>query len=207
MLVETFVFAINDPSALGARAALEKVLGKKLELAADAAWEPIAARWPNARLFLVGEIIHNPHVNSRLQQMGVRFLEHGADGEFDFSGLSKDDVVIMPAFGVPIRDFERLKAVGCVLVDTTCGSVLNVWKNVEKYARDGFTLFSSSQVARLQFVGVLLHKGKGILSKAARRGATRGAFPARHAPAHRLGQRLRARGRHRAQGRFARRHG
>jgi 4-hydroxy-3-methylbut-2-enyl diphosphate reductase len=26
-----------------------------------------------------------------------------------------------------------------VLVDTTCGSVLNVWKNVHRYARDGFT--------------------------------------------------------------------
>src|SRR5207245_6444144 len=35
--------------------------------------------------------------------------------------------------------FERLRAVGCVLVDTTCGSVLNVWKRVESYAKDGFT--------------------------------------------------------------------
>jgi len=48
-------------------------------------------------------------------------------------------VVIMPAFGVTIGDFERLRAIGCVLVDTTCGSVLNVWKRVESYARDGFT--------------------------------------------------------------------
>ena len=45
----------------------------------------------------------------------------------------------MPAFGVTIGDFERLRAIGCVLVDTTCGSVLNVWKRVESYARDGFT--------------------------------------------------------------------
>ncbi len=36
-------------------------------------------------------------------------------------------------------DFERLREIGCVLVDTTCGSVLNVWKRVESYARDGFT--------------------------------------------------------------------
>lgn len=97
------------------------------------------AKFPGRPLALVGEIIHNPHVNARLQQMGVRFLERGADGEFDFSGLATDDVVIMPAFGVTIRDFERLRAVGCVLVDTTCGSVLNVWKRVESYARDGFT--------------------------------------------------------------------
>jgi 4-hydroxy-3-methylbut-2-enyl diphosphate reductase len=48
-------------------------------------------------------------------------------------------VVIMPAFGVTMGDFERLRAIGCVLVDTTCGSVLNVWKRVESYARDGYT--------------------------------------------------------------------
>ena len=47
--------------------------------------------------------------------------------------------MILPAFGVTIDDFDALRAIGCVLVDTTCGSVLNVWKRVESYARDGFT--------------------------------------------------------------------
>lgn len=97
------------------------------------------AKFPGRSIALVGEIIHNPHVNARLQEMGVSFLQRGADGEFNFSGLTPEDVVIMPAFGVTIRDFERLRAVGCVLVDTTCGSVLNVWKRVDSYARDGFT--------------------------------------------------------------------
>ena len=71
--------------------------------------------------------------------MGVQFLVRGESGEFDFSVISPDDVVILPAFGVTIGDFERLRGIGCVLVDTTCGSVLNVWKRVESYARDGFT--------------------------------------------------------------------
>jgi 4-hydroxy-3-methylbut-2-en-1-yl diphosphate reductase len=96
-------------------------------------------KFPDRRIFLVGEIIHNPHVNRRLQESGVRFLYPGEDGEFDFSGIVADDVVILPAFGVTMRDFARLKEVGCVLIDTTCGSVLNVWKRVESYARDGFT--------------------------------------------------------------------
>jgi len=96
-------------------------------------------KFPGRPIAMVGEIIHNPHVNARLRQMGVRFLERGDDGEFDFTGLTTEDVVIMPAFGVTIRDFERLRAIGCVLVDTTCGSVLNVWKRVDSYARDGFT--------------------------------------------------------------------
>ena len=98
-------------------------------------------KFPDKRTYLVGEIIHNPHVNQKLAAMGVEFIHRpeGRDGEFDFSAVTANDVVILPAFGVTVRDFERLRAIACVLVDTTCGSVLNVWKRVESYARDGFT--------------------------------------------------------------------
>jgi 4-hydroxy-3-methylbut-2-enyl diphosphate reductase len=96
-------------------------------------------KFPDKQLFLVGEIIHNPHVNDKLRAMGITFLERGDDGEFDFSGITPDDVVLLPAFGVTMTDFNRLRAIGCIVVDTTCGSVLNVWKRVEAYARDGYT--------------------------------------------------------------------
>jgi len=96
-------------------------------------------KFPDRKLYLVGEIIHNPHVNTRLRELGVTILGYDPDGAFDFSAIAVDDVVLMPAFGVTVTDFERLRAIGCVVVDTTCGSVLNVWKRVERYARDGFT--------------------------------------------------------------------
>jgi len=96
-------------------------------------------KFPDRHVFLVGEIIHNPHVNAKLQSMGVEFLSRETGGEFDFTAISAQDVVLLPAFGVTVKDFERLRALGCVLVDTTCGSVLNVWKRVESYARDGYT--------------------------------------------------------------------
>jgi 4-hydroxy-3-methylbut-2-enyl diphosphate reductase len=97
------------------------------------------AKFPTKRIFLVGEIIHNPHVNAKLRGMGVEILLRPVGGEFDFGALTPDDVVVLPAFGVTVQDLERLRAIGCVLVDTTCGSVLNVWKRVESYARDGYT--------------------------------------------------------------------
>jgi 4-hydroxy-3-methylbut-2-enyl diphosphate reductase len=96
-------------------------------------------KFPDRELVLVGEIIHNPHVNQKLQAMGVRFLHRDPGGAFDFSQLSARHVVILPAFGVTVQDFQALREIGCVLVDTTCGSVLNVWKRDESYARDGFT--------------------------------------------------------------------
>src|SRR4051812_37555887 len=96
-------------------------------------------KFPDRRIILVGEIIHNPYVNSRLREMGIEILDRVHGRAFDFSSIGPEDVVILPAFGVTMEDFEQLRARGCILVDTTCGSVLNVWKRVEAYARDGFT--------------------------------------------------------------------
>ena len=110
-----------------------------VERAVDYAYQT-RRKFPDRRVFLAGEIIHNPHVNAKLREMGIVFLGSLADGSgFDFAGVEGPDVVILPAFGVTIRDFEVLRGVGCVVVDTTCGSVLNVWKRVESYGRDGFT--------------------------------------------------------------------
>jgi 4-hydroxy-3-methylbut-2-en-1-yl diphosphate reductase len=109
-----------------------------VDRAVDYAYETIH-EFPDKRIFLVGEIIHNPHVNQRMTEMGIRFIYPDSHGVFDFSGLTSEDVVIMPAFGVTLQDFAALRAIGCILIDTTCGSVLHVWKRVESYARDGFT--------------------------------------------------------------------
>jgi 4-hydroxy-3-methylbut-2-en-1-yl diphosphate reductase len=93
-------------------------------------------RFPDQNVYLTGEIIHNPHVNDRLRSAGIRFLSESPD---PWDLLGPNDVVILPAFGVTVGDMARLADQGCTLVDTTCGSVLNVWKNVVRYAQDGYT--------------------------------------------------------------------
>lgn len=93
-------------------------------------------RFPDRLVYLTGEIIHNPHVNGELRAQGIRFL--GDEGE-SIDDLTAEHVVILPAFGVTIELLATLHRRGCTLVDTTCGSVLNVWKNVKRYAEEGFT--------------------------------------------------------------------
>jgi 4-hydroxy-3-methylbut-2-en-1-yl diphosphate reductase len=93
-------------------------------------------RFPDRSVYLTGEIIHNPHVNDQLRAQGIRFL---SDPGESVDALSPQDVVILPAFGVTVEMLLHLEQRGCTLVDTTCGSVLNVWKNVRRYAEDGFT--------------------------------------------------------------------
>ena len=96
-------------------------------------------RFPDRNIYITGEIIHNPYVNQRLKDMGIRFLAGPYGSEEKFEPVGAEDAVLLPAFGVSMDELAILRRIGCVLVDTTCGSVLNVWKNVERYARDGFT--------------------------------------------------------------------
>src|SRR3954449_8988563 len=93
-------------------------------------------RFPDRTVYLTGEIIHNPHVTEQLRAMGIRFL---SDSGGNVDQLGPSDVVILPAFGVTVAMLESLDRRGCTLIDTTCGSVLNVWKNVRLYAEGGYT--------------------------------------------------------------------
>ncbi|HEY7293128.1 MAG TPA: 4-hydroxy-3-methylbut-2-enyl diphosphate reductase [Vicinamibacterales bacterium] len=93
-------------------------------------------RFPDRPVYLTGEIIHNPHVNDKLRAMGIRFL---SDDPGSIDRLGPTDVVILPAFGVTVGMLQQLDRRGSTLIDTTCGSVLNVWKNVRRYAEGGYT--------------------------------------------------------------------
>ena len=106
-----------------------------VDRAVDYAYQAVA-RFPGRNVFLTGEIIHNPHVNDRLRDSGIKFLSDPAERGRE---LGPDDVVVLPAFGITVQEMIDFSARGCTLVDTTCGSVLNVWKNVVRYAQDGFT--------------------------------------------------------------------
>ena len=96
-------------------------------------------RFPDRQIYITGEIIHNPYVNRRLLEMGIEFLDGPYGTPEKFEKATADDVVLLPAFGVSTEELGILRDVGSVLVDTTCGSVMNVWKNVERYAKTGFT--------------------------------------------------------------------
>jgi 4-hydroxy-3-methylbut-2-enyl diphosphate reductase len=152
-------------------------------------------RFPGRNVYLTGEIIHNPHVNERLRGQGIRFL---SDPEERRETLGADDVVILPAFGVTVGEMAQLTTQGCTLVDTTCGSVLNVWKNVIRYAQDGFTSVihgkvkheetraTASQALKYpngRYLVVLDRDEAAVVCDYIRHGGDREAFLARFAPA------------------------
>lgn len=94
--------------------------------------------FPENRIFLIGEIIHNPEVNRQLREMDIVSLPwKEIDASYD--DLQPDDVVIVPAFGAPTPFMEKIQERGCYTVDTTCGDVMKVWRRVRAYAKDGIT--------------------------------------------------------------------
>ena len=94
--------------------------------------------FPENRIFLIGEIIHNPDVNQHLRDMEIVSLPwREMDATYD--DLQPEDVVIVPAFGAPTRFMEKIEERGCYTVDTTCGDVMKVWRRVRGYAKDGVT--------------------------------------------------------------------
>jgi 4-hydroxy-3-methylbut-2-en-1-yl diphosphate reductase len=98
-------------------------------------------KFPDRRVYITGDMIHNPSMNDRLREMGIEFLSEGFNGRPDekFDTLGPEDVVLLPAFGAPVDWVNRLRERECIVVDTTCGSVLSVWKRVARYAKKDFT--------------------------------------------------------------------
>lgn len=108
-----------------------------VERAIDLAY---AARkvFPEQRIFLLGEIIHNPDVNAQMAALGIELMTARPRPE-ELAGLGPEDVVIVPAFGAEVSTVEAVKAAGCQIVDTTCGDVMSVWKRVRQNANEQVT--------------------------------------------------------------------
>ena len=108
-----------------------------VERAIDLAY---AARkvFADRKLFLIGEIIHNPEVNRQLQEMDIEFMPNPVP-ESRIRQLSAEDVVIVPAFGAETSTMRQIQEQGCMVVDTTCGDVMSVWRRVRDYAKRGYT--------------------------------------------------------------------
>lgn len=89
-------------------------------------------------IYLLGEIIHNPEVNDQIQNLGIKTISNKPT-DAEMSVLQREDVVIIPAFGTEVATRRKLEEKGCLLVDTTCGDVMSVWKRVRQYSKEAVT--------------------------------------------------------------------
>ena len=95
------------------------------------------------RIFLLSEMIHNPQVNADLTKKGVQFL-HDTNGNeiIPLTTLTKEDVVIIPAFGTTLELEAKINAIGIQIhkYNTTCPFVEKVWNRGDQIAKKGYTI-------------------------------------------------------------------
>ena len=96
-------------------------------------------QFPQERIWITNEIIHNPSVNQKLREMNVEFIPVSDQGQKDFSVVAGEDVVILPAFGASVQEMQLLNDKGSTIMDTTCPWVSKVWNSVEKHKKSDFT--------------------------------------------------------------------
>jgi len=89
------------------------------------------------RIFLLGEIIHNPWVNEFFCRRGVQILTNEQRRDVE-KFICDGDCAVIPAFGVPLEIENRLGAIGCEIVDTSCGDVRRLWVWGQQAVREGF---------------------------------------------------------------------
>jgi 4-hydroxy-3-methylbut-2-enyl diphosphate reductase len=115
---------------------------KGVENAIEVAYETLA-QYPERKVYMISELIHNSFVNDDLKARGLRFIKT-AKGEqlIPWKRIKADDIVITPAFGASVEDIERLEKIGVDIQrwNATCRFVENVWFRARELGEQGYTV-------------------------------------------------------------------
>ena len=90
-------------------------------------------------IFLLGEIIHNPTVNEYFSSKNVKIIPENSLEDI-YKVASPADIVVIPAFGIPVQLEYKLRKFFHNIVDTTCKNVMEVWNFISDEALNGSTV-------------------------------------------------------------------
>jgi 4-hydroxy-3-methylbut-2-enyl diphosphate reductase len=120
--------------------------------------------YPDRKIWITNEIIHNPSVNQRLAEMNIFFIKETEAGK-DFSAVQQGEVVILPAFGASVQEMKLLNDREVQIVDTTCPWVSKVWNAVDNQARKAHTSIIHGKWAHEETVATASFAGTYVIVK------------------------------------------
>lgn len=120
-------------------------------------------QFPNKRIWITNEIIHNPLVNLKLANLKINFIPAKVNGDKDFSVIGSTDIVILPAFGAKVQELQFLEKNGCTIIDTTCPWVSKVWHSVEKHKKEDFTSIIHGKYQHEETIATSSYAGKYLV--------------------------------------------
>eukprot|EP00550_Attheya_septentrionalis_P013329 CAMPEP_0198304072 /NCGR_PEP_ID=MMETSP1449-20131203/57204_1 /TAXON_ID=420275 /ORGANISM="Attheya septentrionalis, Strain CCMP2084" /LENGTH=515 /DNA_ID=CAMNT_0044006583 /DNA_START=51 /DNA_END=1598 /DNA_ORIENTATION=- len=111
--------------------------------------------YPDKKVHITNELIHNPEVNDNLHKMNVQFIEKTEDNKKRFDTVQEGDVVILPAFGASLEEMDYFDKQNVDVVDTTCPWVSKVWNTVDMHQKKGLTSIIHGKYAHEETVATV----------------------------------------------------
>nr|QEV81826.1 (E)-4-hydroxy-3-methylbut-2-enyl diphosphate reductase [Prunella vulgaris] len=121
-------------------------------------------QFPSENMWLTNEMIHNPTVNKRLEDMEVHTIPVN-EGKKKFELVGEGDVVVLPAFGAAVDEMRTLSEKNVQIVDTTCPWVSKVWNTVDKQKKKDYTSVIHGKYAHEETVATASFAGKYVIVK------------------------------------------
>ncbi|MEK7471815.1 MAG: 4-hydroxy-3-methylbut-2-enyl diphosphate reductase, partial [Patescibacteria group bacterium] len=96
--------------------------------------ELIVKQFPNRKIFLNHEAVHNKHITQKFLDMGVGI-------EPDVDKVPEGAVYILSAHGSKPEFVKKAKSKNITVIDATCPLVTKVHLEVNRFANEGYAIF------------------------------------------------------------------
>ena len=104
----------------------------------------------DGNVYILGEIIHNPKEVERLEQMGLKTINHE-----HLADLKGENVkVLIRAHGEPPSTYQKAKELGIELIDATCPLVTALQNRVKRFYDEGYQIVILGKLHHPEIIGL-----------------------------------------------------